>query len=129
MARLPDYVDMPSKVQAADGGETIEERCFSAVLVCLEGHYTQSPPMGPLTMARVNSLIAKTLEKTHTCRKSRYVLLLSVRAAKCLPSCLQPVEQGGSVAECGHLDMAHQDICRRHPQPYHALRGTTLEPQ
>jgi hypothetical protein len=59
---------------AGKSNETIEERCLSAALICLEGHYTQSPPMGPLTAARVNSLIAKTLEKTHTCRKSRYVL-------------------------------------------------------
>lgn len=51
--------------------ETIEERAFAAALICLEGHYTQSPPMGPLTTAKVASLITKTLEKTHTCRKSR----------------------------------------------------------
>lgn len=51
--------------------ETIEERCFSAALICLEGHFTQSPPMGPQTTARVNSMISKTLEKTHTLRKAR----------------------------------------------------------
>lgn len=51
--------------------ETIEERCFSAALVCLEGHFTQSPPMGPQTTARVSSMISKTLEKTHTLRKAR----------------------------------------------------------
>ena len=72
VSRLPEYANMPSKSQSTDSGETIEERCFSAALICLEGHYTQSPPMGPLTTARVNSLIAKTLEKTHTCRKSRF---------------------------------------------------------
>lgn len=79
MTRLDDYVDLTvaNKAQQqsqppADSGESIEERCFSAALVCLEGHYTQAPPMGPQTTAKVNSLIAKTLEKTHTCRKSRY---------------------------------------------------------
>lgn len=71
-SRLPDVVNIPSKPQPTNSGETIEERCFSAALVCLEGHYTQEPPMGPKTTARVNSIIAKTLEKTHTCRKSRY---------------------------------------------------------
>lgn len=51
--------------------ETIEERCFSAALICLEGHFTQSPPMGPQTATKVASLVSKTLEKTHTCRKAR----------------------------------------------------------
>ena len=74
--RLPDHVSPPKQQQARrkapDADETIEERCFSASLSCLEGHYTQAPPMGPKTTAKVNSMIAKTLEKTHTCRKSRY---------------------------------------------------------
>lgn len=54
----------------APGYETIEERCFSAALICLEGHYT-IPPMGPQTAARVSSMIAKTLEKTHTFKHVR----------------------------------------------------------
>lgn len=53
------------------GYETIEERCFSAALICLEGHYT-IPPMGPQTATRVSSMIAKTLEKTHTFKHVRY---------------------------------------------------------
>ena len=68
--RLSDYVDLSIDGENA-GGETIEERCFSAALVCLEGHYTQSPPMGPKTAVRVNSMISKTLEMTHTHRKAR----------------------------------------------------------
>lgn len=52
-------------------GESIEERCFSAALICLEGHFTQSPPMGPKTAAKVSAMVAKTLEKTHTLRKVR----------------------------------------------------------
>lgn len=57
---------------AAEGsGETIEERVFSAALICLEGHFTQSPPMGHMTAARVAVMISKTLEKTHTLRRVR----------------------------------------------------------
>ncbi|KAF4125634.1 palmitoyltransferase [Geosmithia morbida] len=81
MTRLDDFVDLAvAKAQQtpAGSGESIEERCFSAALICLEGHYTQAPPMGPLTTAKVNSLIAKTLEKTHTCRKSREALSRNV---------------------------------------------------
>ncbi|TDZ33914.1 hypothetical protein C8035_v000574 [Colletotrichum spinosum] len=57
--------------------ESIEERCFSAALVCLEGHYT-IPPMGPQTAARVSSMIAKTLEKTHTFKHVRETLSRNV---------------------------------------------------
>lgn len=72
MTRVPDYVNLAaSEAQSDDSGETIEERCFSAALVCLEGHYTQSPPMGPQTAARVGSMVSKTLEKTHALRKAR----------------------------------------------------------
>lgn len=68
---LPDYVGVPAEPSHEGHGETIEERSFSAALICLEGHYTQSPPMGPQTAARVGSMISKTLEKTHTLRKAR----------------------------------------------------------
>jgi hypothetical protein len=51
--------------------ESIEERCFSAALICLEGHYTDSPPMGPLTSAKVGTMISRTLEKTHTSKEVR----------------------------------------------------------
>ena len=72
MTRLSDNDPLLDEAQEnGHANETIEERCFSAALVCLEGHYTQSPPMGPHTAARVSSLITKTLEKTHTLRKAR----------------------------------------------------------
>lgn len=61
----------PQEIGGEMSTETIEERCFSAALVCLEGHFTQSPPMGPQTTTRVSSMISKTLEKTHTLRKAR----------------------------------------------------------
>ncbi|KAM0307785.1 hypothetical protein ACHAPM_000513 [Fusarium culmorum] len=72
MTRLQDNETLLIEPQE-DGhyDETIEERCFSAALICLEGHYTQSPPMGPHTAAKVSSMINKTLEKTHTFRKAR----------------------------------------------------------
>lgn len=71
MPRLPDHVDLSPEVQNEGSGETIEERCFSAALVCLDGHFKHAPPMGPKTAARVSSMISKTLEKTHTLRKAR----------------------------------------------------------
>lgn len=51
--------------------DSIEERGFAAALICLEGHYTQSPVMGPLSIAKVMSIISKTLEKTHTYKDVR----------------------------------------------------------
>ncbi|KAL2890039.1 Copper transport protein 86 [Ceratocystis lukuohia] len=45
--------------------ETIEERCFLAALSCIEGHFLDLPSMGPLTLARVASIVNTTLEKTH----------------------------------------------------------------
>jgi hypothetical protein len=74
MTQLQDNEALLNEAQAQEDGhhdETIEERCFSAALICLEGHYTQSPPMGPHTAAKVSSMITKTLEKTHTLRKAR----------------------------------------------------------
>ncbi|KAF5134414.1 hypothetical protein E5D57_005048 [Metarhizium anisopliae] len=73
MTQLSDYAG-PTPGKGDDNGESIEERCFSAALICLEGHFTQSPPMGPQTAARVNSMISKTLEKTHTLRTARLVI-------------------------------------------------------
>lgn len=77
-ANVVDPLDSPlTELEQDDAGETIEERCFSAALICLEGHYTQSPPMGPQTTARVSSMVTKTLEKTHTLRKVRLVLAVT----------------------------------------------------
>lgn len=50
---------------------SIEERFFTAALVCLEGHYTDSPPMGPKTHAKVIGMISKSLEKTHASKDVR----------------------------------------------------------
>lgn len=71
MVSEKELVDGMAEIGEAGDGESIEERCFSAALICLEGHFTQSPPMGPKTASRVQAMIAKTLEKTHTLRKVR----------------------------------------------------------
>lgn len=94
-----------------DAGETIEERCFSSALICLEGHFTQSPPMGPQTALRVNSMITKTLEKTHTLRKSRCV---TQRPPDQRKTTGLTCPQGSAVEECGHLDVVDQNICCCH---------------
>lgn len=126
VTRLPDYVNLPKnqqpRHQPADSSETIEERCFSASLICLEGHYTQSPPMGPKTMGKVNSMIAKTLEKTHTCRKSRYVPFHERHTLQLLLTSYQ----GSSLAQRSNMDMAHEDICRSHSQPNNTLGWTSI---
>lgn len=65
---------------AADGSAnanpyiSIEERCFLASLMCLEGHFTEAPPMGPKTTTHVVSMVSKTLEKTHGSKEVRYVV-------------------------------------------------------
>ncbi|KAK8141885.1 hypothetical protein G3M48_009720 [Beauveria asiatica] len=74
MSSENESIELLSDTGAEGNTETIEERCFSAALICLEGHFTQSPPMGPKTAARVNSMISKTLEKTHILRKVRETL-------------------------------------------------------
>ena len=83
MTRLAEFAAPASEVGSGGQGETIEERSFSAALICLEGHYTHSPPMGPLTAARVSSMISKTLEKTHTLRAARYVPQSTTKHMRC----------------------------------------------
>lgn len=85
MTRLAEYAapPPPDAPKPAAAGETIEERCFSAALICLEGHFTQSPPMGPQTAAHVSSIITKTLEKTHTLRAARFARPLAPTRTPC----------------------------------------------
>ncbi|KAH8165837.1 hypothetical protein CIB48_g2405 [Xylaria polymorpha] len=59
--------------------DSIEERGFAAALICLEGHYQQSPVMGPLSMTRIMSIVSKTLEKTHTYKDVREILSKNLR--------------------------------------------------
>ncbi|KAI0503079.1 hypothetical protein F5B22DRAFT_630741 [Xylaria bambusicola] len=59
--------------------DSIEERGFAAALICLEGHYQQSPAMGPQSIAKVMSIISKTLEKTHTYKDVREILSKNIR--------------------------------------------------
>lgn len=67
-----DSLEIASKMDSvAKDFVSIEERCFTAALVCLEGHYTDSPPMGPKTHAKVIGMISKSLEKTHASKDVR----------------------------------------------------------
>lgn len=59
--------------------DCIEERIFAAALICLEGHYNQSPVMGPQSIAKVTGIVSKTLEKTHTFKDVREILSRNVR--------------------------------------------------
>ncbi len=56
-----------------------EEVCFTAALICLEGHYSDRPPMaGPKTRTKVSDMLTKTLEKTHTKKEVREALSTNV---------------------------------------------------
>ncbi|KAI0888481.1 uncharacterized protein GGS22DRAFT_155987 [Annulohypoxylon maeteangense] len=59
--------------------DSIEERIFSASLICLEGHYNQAPTMGSQSLAKVTGIVSKTLEKTHTFKDVREILSRNVR--------------------------------------------------
>lgn len=61
----------PGSYSSTSSNESIEERCFAAALICLEGHYTDSPAMGPQTNAKVVSMVSRTLEKTHASKEVR----------------------------------------------------------
>ncbi|KAL5611775.1 hypothetical protein BROUX41_000650 [Berkeleyomyces rouxiae] len=74
MATLAD-LDLDGKDH---GDETIEERCFLAALSCIEGHFLDLPSMGPLTSARVVSIVNNTLEKTHSNAARRTTLAKNV---------------------------------------------------
>ncbi|KAJ4150616.1 hypothetical protein LMH87_011358 [Akanthomyces muscarius] len=78
MASEKENTELVSENGIEGSDEIIEERVFSAALICLEGHFTQSPPMGPKTAARVTSMVSKTLEKTHTLRRVRETLSRNV---------------------------------------------------
>jgi palmitoyltransferase len=69
-----DRITRPSSSKVS-----IEEACFQAALISLEGHYTDSPPMpGPKTQARVTAMVSRTLEKTHTLKDVRETLSKNV---------------------------------------------------
>jgi hypothetical protein len=55
--------------------DSIEEANFSAALVVLSYHYEEAPVMGPKTSPRVQSIISRTLEKTHSLKDVRCVKL------------------------------------------------------
>lgn len=70
LGSAPDELE-PGPNSNTSSNESIEERCFAAALICLEGHYTDSPAMGPQTNAKVVSMVSRTLEKTHASKEVR----------------------------------------------------------
>ena len=67
------------RISSPSSKQSIEEVCFSAALICLEGHYTDSPPMpGTRTQTKVTNMVARTLEKTHTLKDVREALSRNV---------------------------------------------------
>lgn len=68
----PTHLEVAGSMERNCGyNESIEERCFSAALLCLEGHHAEKPSMGPKTHAKVHAMISKTLEKTHNFKEVR----------------------------------------------------------
>jgi palmitoyltransferase len=63
--------DEPAPDEAPRQVDTIEERAFAVALICLVYHYQESPVMGPLTAAKVQSTVSRTLEKTHNLKDVR----------------------------------------------------------
>lgn len=124
MTSEKEPVDVVSDFDDEGNGDSIEERVFSAALICLEGHFTQSPPMGPKTAAKVSAMIAKTLEKTHTLRKVRYVEahthLFPVRH-------VADRIQRDAVAQRGDLDLAHTYPRRLDPNAHCSLCWALVE--
>lgn len=59
--------------------DSIEERIFCAALICLEGHYNQSPVLGSQSLGKATGIVSKTLEKTHTFKDVREVLSRNLR--------------------------------------------------
>ncbi|KAI4864121.1 hypothetical protein F4820DRAFT_424650 [Hypoxylon rubiginosum] len=79
MASSPNLSTLNSDGAKMWEDDSIEERIFCAALICLEGHYNQSPVMGPQTVGKATGIVSKTLEKTHTFKDVREVLSRNLR--------------------------------------------------
>ncbi|CAK7222953.1 hypothetical protein SCUCBS95973_005010 [Sporothrix curviconia] len=67
------------RISAPSSKQSIEEVCFSAGLICLDGHFHDEPAIpGPLTQDRVAGIVARTLEKTHSRKDVREALARNV---------------------------------------------------
>jgi len=79
LAEAMSMIPPVDRISAPSAKETIEEACFSAALICLEGQFSdQAPTPGPLTLAKVQSMIARTLDKTHSLKEVREALSRNV---------------------------------------------------
>ena len=67
------------RISAPSGEDSIEEVCFIAALICLDGHFDSLPSIpGPQTQQKVAGMVARTLEKTHSRKDVRESLARNV---------------------------------------------------
>ncbi|EPE05763.1 essential cytoplasmic protein [Ophiostoma piceae UAMH 11346] len=67
------------RISAPSGEDSIEEVCFIAALICLDGHFDCLPSIpGPQTQQKVAGMVARTLEKTHSRKDVRESLARNV---------------------------------------------------
>lgn len=59
------------RISGPSSKQSIEEVCFTAALICIEGHQTTTMMPGPLTKKKVSSIVARTLEKTQSFQEVR----------------------------------------------------------
>jgi hypothetical protein len=56
--------------------QSIEERCFQTMLICLEQHFEKKAGLGPKTMPEVKAMIKTTLDQSLNKADVRYVLFV-----------------------------------------------------
>ena len=67
------------RISAPSSKQSIEEVCFTAALICLDGHFSGLPSIpGAQTQAKVAGMVARTLEKTHGRKDVREALARNV---------------------------------------------------
>ncbi|KJR80905.1 uncharacterized protein SPSK_05562 [Sporothrix schenckii 1099-18] len=67
------------RISAPSSKQSIEEVCFTAALICLDGHFSDLPSIpGSQTQAKVAGMVARTLEKTHGRKDVREALARNV---------------------------------------------------
>ncbi len=71
MAAAVSAIDRAAAELGLPRTPTIEERRFIAALVPLECRYKADPPIGPLTSAKVTSIVSGILDKTHNLKEVR----------------------------------------------------------
>ncbi|CAK7265404.1 hypothetical protein SEPCBS119000_001492 [Sporothrix epigloea] len=67
------------RISAPSSKQSIEEVCFTAALICLDGHFNGLPSIpGAQTQVKVAGMVARTLEKTHGRKDVREALARNV---------------------------------------------------